>query len=289
MVVGAKEGVSRFVVTGSAGQLGTDLMKVLDRSRHDLVALSRDQLDVTDRSAVHATISDLAPDVVLHAAAMTSVDSCETEPDAAFAANALAPRWVVEACRDANAKMVLFSTDYMFSGELDRPYHEWDLTGPRSIYGLSKLAGEQETHSEDLVVRTSWLCGANGSNMVKTVLRLASQNTEMAFVDDQIGNPSFTIDVANMTLELIEAKATGVVHVTNQGATSWFGFVREILATAGHSIDLVRAISTDELTPPRPAPRPANSVLDNCVVRLLGLPENRSWTEALAEVVEELR
>jgi len=281
--------VSRFVVTGAGGQLGTDLVKVLDESPHDAVGLSRGELDVTDRAAVHEVIAELSPAVVLHAGAMTAVDVCETEPDAAFAANAIAPRWVVEACDEIGAKVVLFSTDYVFSGDLDRPYNEWDLTGPRSIYGLSKLAGEQALRRRDLVVRTSWLCGANGSNMVKTVLRLASQGVEMSFVEDQIGNPTFTNDLAAMTLRLVEAEATGVAHVTNQGATSWFGFVQGILAAAGHSPDLVRPITTEELDPPRPAPRPANSVLDNGLVRLLDLGETRPWADALREVVEELR
>jgi len=289
MVVGAKEGVSRFVITGAGGQLGTDLVKVLDQSSHDVVGLTRVELDTTDRPAVHDAISELCPDVVLHAGAMTAVDACETDPDAAFLANAIAPKWVVEACEEVGSKVVLFSTDYVFSGELGRAYNEWDLTGPRSIYGLSKLAGEQALRPNDLVVRTSWLCGAYGSNMVKTVLRLASQGVEMSFVEDQIGNPSFTSDVAEMTIRLVEAEASGVAHVTNQGSTSWFGFVQRILAAAGHSTDLVRPITTAELDPPRPAPRPANSVLDNGLARLLDLSETRPWADALREVVEQLR
>lgn len=276
-------------MTGAAGQLGTDLMRVIGGTPNEVIGLDRTDLDTTDRAAVLSVLRTLDPDVVLHAAAMTAVDACETEPDKAFAANALGPRWVVEGCEATGARAVLFSTDYVFSGELDRPYHEWDLTDPRSVYGLSKLAGERIARPCDLVVRTSWLCGAHGSNMVKTVLGLAAAGREMAFVTDQIGHPSFTFDVAEATMRLIEADATGVAHVTNQGATSWFGFVAGILESAGFSTDLVRPITTEELDPPRPAPRPENSVLDNALMRLLGLPVTRPWQAALADVMRELR
>ncbi len=280
--------MTRYVVTGAGGQLGHDLVAALSLRGADVIALDRASLDVTDRAQVHSVISELSPDIILHAAAMTAVDACETERDAAFASNGLAPRWVIEAAERGAARVVLFSTDYVFSGELDRAYTEWDLPDPRSVYGLSKLAGEQTRRPGDLVIRTSWLCGAHGSNMVKTVLGLARQNKPMAFVTDQIGNPSFTADVAAKTLALVDVEASGVAHVTNAGAVSWYEFVRGILTAGGHDGDLVSPITTAELDPPRPAPRPANSVLDNVVVRLLGLPEARPWEEALAEMVSAL-
>ena len=280
--------VTKFVVTGASGQLGHSLVCALRSDGHDAVGLTRSDVDVTDRSAVLKAIRSLAPDVVINSAAMTAVDACESDRAGAFAANADAPRWVVEACDAVGARAVLISTDYVFNGELDRPYNETDLVDPRSVYGESKLAGERVARDVDLVVRTSWLCSARGANILKTVLRLASEGKQLSFVTDQIGHPSFANDVARAMIELVDIEACGIAHVTNKGATSWYGFVKGMLEVAGHPTDLVSPITTDQLDPPRPAPRPANSVLDNSVPRQLGVGATRHWRDALADVVREL-
>ena len=278
----------RLLVTGAGGQLGHDVAAHASACGDDVVALDRAALDVTSRDAVLGAVMSSRPQAVIHCAAWTAVDACEGDPERAFAANALAVRWVREACERAGAHLVHVSTDYVFDGTLDRPYHEWDDTAPRSVYGASKLAGEREAGPDAAVVRTSWVCGEHGSNMVRTVLRLAAERDELAFVDDQRGCPTFTADLAVALRRLAVDRRTGVHHVTNQGAVSWYEFVREVVTAAGRDPAMVRPIATADLDPPRPAPRPANSVLDNAVLRLAGLPLLRDFRAPLHELVERL-
>jgi dTDP-4-dehydrorhamnose reductase len=187
------------------------------------------------------------------------------------------------------------STDYVFDGGLDRPYREWDATNPLGVYGRSKLAGEHEALALGVraaVVRTSWVCGEHGANIVRTILRLVGDGDDtpgrLAFVDDQRGHPTFTADLAPMLRRLAIDRRSGVHHVTNQGAVSWFGFAQAVVAAAGRDPAIVRPIATAELDPPRPAPRPANSVLDNSVLRSSGIPLLRDFGEPLAELVAVL-
>ncbi len=256
-----------------------------------MTAAERGQLDVTSRDEVLAAITSVRPDVVYHCAAWTAVDACEGDPDHALACNGLAVRWVAEACARVDAHLVHVSTDYVFDGTLDRPYHEWDETNPASVYGITKLIGEQEAAAlgtRAAIVRTSWVCGEYGNNMVKTVLRLLGEHETLGFVDDQIGHPTFTADLAPALRRLALDRRSGVHHLTNQTPASWFGFVREIAAAAGQDPERVRPITTADLQPPRPAPRPANSVLDNAVARMGGLPMLRDFREPLAELVARL-
>jgi len=184
------------------------------------------------------------------------------------------------------------STDYVFDGRLERPYHEWDPPNPLSVYGASKRAGEVEALAHGpaaTVVRTSWLCGEHGSNVVRTVLDRASRSQDrLAFVDDQRGCPTMTADLARMLRRLALDRRSGLYHVTNQGAVTWYEFVREVLAAAGHDPGRVQPITTAELDPPRPAPRPANSVLDNAALRTAGIPLLRDFREPLAELIAKL-
>lgn len=281
----------RVLVTGAGGQLGRDVVLACDAAGDEVVALDRAGLDVTDRDAVRSAIATVRPDAVVHTAAWTAVDACESDPERAFAANALAVRWVAEACDLVDSHLVHISTDYVFDGTLDRPYHEWDATNPRSVYGASKLAGEREAlalGSRAAVVRTSWVCGEYGANMVKTVLRLLAERPTLAFVDDQRGHPTFTADLAPALRRIAAERRSGVHHLTNAGAVSWYEFVREIVSLAGRDPAIVSPVSTADLQPPRPAPRPANSVLDNRVARLAGLALLRDFREPLAELVARL-
>jgi dTDP-4-dehydrorhamnose reductase len=206
--------------------------------------------------------------------------------------NATAVRWVVEGCHRAGAHLVHVSTDYVFDGRLDRPYREWDPPDPQSVYGASKRAGEIEALAlgpAATVVRTSWLSGEHGSNVVKTVLDLAARpDAPMAFVDDQRGCPTFAADLAGMLRRLALDRRSGVYHVTNEGAVTWYEFAREVLAAAGHDTGRVRPIASTELDPPRPAPRPANSVLDNAALRAAGVPLLRDFHAPLVELIEKL-
>jgi dTDP-4-dehydrorhamnose reductase len=254
----------------------------------EVIGADHGQLAVEDRLAVLDAVETLRPRVIVQAAAFTAVDACESQVDRAYAVNALGTRHVAEAARRVGAHLVYLSTDYVFDGTLDRPYVEWDPPSPRSVYGRSKRGGELECPDTAAIVRTSWLCGAAGPNMVKTALRLAEGEGMLSFVDDQRGSPTFTADLAAAVVTLALEGLSGVFHVTNAGATTWFGFVRAVLAAAGHDPDRVRPISTAELDPPRPAPRPANSVLDNAALRLAGLPRLPEWSDGLDRLVRAL-
>jgi dTDP-4-dehydrorhamnose reductase len=278
----------RVLVTGSAGQLGHDLVAHCESRGDHVAAADRLTLDVGDRDQVHRAIAATRPDVVVNTAAWTAVDACEGDRERAMRVNALAARWLREACEHLGAHLVQLSTDYVFDGSLDRAYHEWDVPNPASVYGASKLAGEREAGERATIVRTSWVAGANGNNIVKTVLRLIDEHPTLAFVDDQRGCPTFSADLAPMVRRLAVDRRAGVHHVTNQGAVSWYEFVREIVAMLGRDPDMVEPISTADLQPPRPAPRPANSVLDNLALRTAGLPLLRHHREPLRELIAEL-
>jgi dTDP-4-dehydrorhamnose reductase len=278
----------RVLVTGAGGQLGRDVVEHCELEGDEVLALDRARLDVTDREAVLAGVGAARPDVVVNCAAFTAVDRCETEPEVAHAVNAVAVGHLADAARAAGAHLVHVSTDYVFDGTLDRPYREDDRPNPLSVYGRSKLAGERAAGPDASVVRTSWVCGEHGSNMVHLVLRLAGEHRELAFVDDQRGRPTFTADLAPALRRLAVARSNGIFHVTNQGSVSWYEFVREVLAAAGHDRDLVRPIATADLRPPRPAPRPANSVLDDARWRACGFPPLRDFREPLGELVARL-
>ena len=281
----------RVLVTGAGGQLGTELVHTCTDAGDEVVACGRAELDLADRDSVYQAILDVHPEVVLHAGAWTAVDACESDPDRAFHVNALGTQWVADASRRAGAHLVAVSTDYVFDGRQPAPYQEWDPPNPQSVYGRSKLAGEHAVaaHAPGAsVVRTAWVCGAYGPNMVKTVLGLLDR-PELAFVDDQRGCPTFTADLAPAIRRLAAVRAAGTFHVTNQGDTTWYGFVREIVETAGGDPQRVRPISTAELDPPRPAPRPANSVLDNAALRMGGFPLLPHYRASLDRLVRELQ
>jgi len=279
----------KLLVTGAAGQLGVDVVQHARSLGDDVVALDRVALDITDVDAVRDLLEAVRPDAVVNAAAYTAVDACETNESRAFAVNADAVGHLSAACELVGAHLVHVSTDYVFDGTLDRPYREDDRTNPQSVYGRSKLAGEHAAGPGAAVARTSWVCGEHGDNMVKLVLRLASNpDQRLAFVDDQRGQPTFTADLAPALHRLASDRRTGIHHVTNQGAVSWYEFVREILSASGDDPDRVRPIATADLDPPRPAPRPANSVLDNAAWRAAGLPMLRNFRDPLVELVAKL-
>ncbi len=279
----------RILVTGSNGQLGSELMALLEGAgTHELLGLDLPEHDLTDRNHVLAVVSDWAPDAVIHGAAFTAVDLCETEVETAYRVNCAATRFLADAARRAGSHVVYVSTDYVFDGTKESPYVEWDPPSPQSVYGRTKLGGELEIDPGWSIARTSWVCGYHGNNMVKTLLRLAGERDEVAFVDDQIGHPTFAADLAQMVAKLAVERVPGVFHTTNQGAVSWFEFAREVFAAAGHDPARVSAISTSDLEPPRPARRPANSVLDNMAWRLHGFTPSRDFREPLSELVGRL-
>jgi dTDP-4-dehydrorhamnose reductase len=279
----------RVLITGAGGQLGADLVAAFAADgHHEVIGTDHATLDVADRDAVLGAITSTRPDAVIHPAAWTAVDACEGDPDRAFQVNALGTRHVAEGARRVDAPVCYVSTDYVFDGAKGSPYTEWDEPAPRSVYGASKLAGERELDPGSTIVRTSWVCGFHGANMVKTILRLAAEHDTLTFVDDQRGHPSFTDDLAVAIKRLVVERRPGTFHVTNQGAVSWYEFAREVLAASGQDPDRVRPVSTADLQPPRPAPRPANSVLDNAALRLSGLPLLDDFRVPLKRLVDRL-
>jgi len=287
LVVGAVEGPPlRVLITGAGGMVGREVVEAM--YGHDVIGLDRATLDVTSRDAVLGAITSTHPDAIVHCAAMTAVDACETERDRAFLVNALAVRFVMEAARRAGSYLVTLSTDYVFDGTQAEPYHEWDTPNPTSVYGQSKLAGEFEVDLDCAVVRTSWVVGRYGANMAKTILRLAAGDGPLKFVDDQRGCPTVAADLASMLRSFAVERLPGTWHVTNQGPVSWFEFAGEVLRATGADPARVEPISTHDLTPPRPAPRPANSVLDNRALRLSGRPLLPDFRESLPALVRAL-
>jgi dTDP-4-dehydrorhamnose reductase len=299
----------RILITGADGQLGRDLQDCLagkvpdgglrcallgpegprDRLAHEVLPTDIGNMKVDDRDAVLHTFFDFRPELVLHGGAITAVDLCESEIDLAYAVNAVGTRNVAEAAALVGAHVVYVSTDYVFDGTADRPYREWDLPGPTSVYGASKFAGEQEMLPGSTIVRTSGVSGAHGANMVRTALTLAEGDGVLRFVADQHFSPTFTADLAPALVTLGLDRRPGTFHVTNGGTTTWWGFVHAVLDAAGADPERVLPITAAELDPPRPAPRPAYSVLDNMALRLSGLPALPDWQDGLARLVSALK
>jgi dTDP-4-dehydrorhamnose reductase len=278
---------TKVLVTGAAGMLGRELVAAL--ADHEVLGLDHTGLDVADRAAVVGAVTAFAPDTVVHCAAWTAVDACESDPDRALLVNALGTRHVVEGARRAGARVVYLSTDYVFDGTKLGAYDEWDTPAPQSVYGRSKLGGERELDPGSTIVRTSWVFGRHGHNIVKTILALAETHPELAFVDDQRGCPTRARDLAQMVRRLVVARLPGTYHVTNQGVATWYEVAAAVLESAGQDPARVAPVKTADLDPPRPAPRPENSELDNAALRLQGLPLLPHWRDALDQTVRELR
>jgi dTDP-4-dehydrorhamnose reductase len=277
----------RFAVIGAAGQLGRDLCP---RLPGEVIALGRDRADLTHADLLRATLTDLRPDVVVNCAAFNFVDKAESEPEAAFAVNAWGVRALATICRDLGCVLVHFSTDYVFGLDEQRrePYCETDAPGPLSVYGMSKLAGEYFARAvcpKHYVVRTCglyglWGSGGKGGNFVNKMLDLAAQGRPLRVVADQFCMPSYTVDVALATVQLIQFQRPGLYHLTNSGACSWHEFAGAIFQEASLQADLTAIPSSDY---PTPARRPAYSVLAST------LPPLRPWREALRAYLAERR
>jgi len=270
----------KIAITGATGMLGQALCKAF--SKHSVYPLSSRQPDVASLDAVRQTVSDLKPDWILHTAAFTRVDEAESNPFEAYRVNALGTRNMAAAAVENGSRLVYYSTDFVFDGTQKRPYREWDPANPLNEYGRSKLAGEFFVRSLcplHLIVRTSWLFGSKGSHFVQKILRLAQGKEHLDVVSDQRGSPTFAIDLAYMTLCLVEGEKKGTYHVTNSGNCSWHELACEIVSLSGLSLQVNPIESSAYSTPTL---RPANSVLENYLLELEGIPLLRSWQSALA-------
>ncbi|OII27750.1 dTDP-4-dehydrorhamnose reductase [Frigoribacterium sp. MCBA15_019] len=273
---------SKYLVTGARGMLGTDLLEAL--FGRDVTVLGRADLDVTDRDAVFAAVQ--GHDVVINAAAYTAVDAAETDEEAALAVNGTAAGLLAEATASVGAKLVQVSTDYVFDGDATEPYAEDATIAPVSAYGRTKAEGEKLALAANpdgtYVVRTAWLYGAHGGNFAKTMVKLAASHDTVSVVDDQLGQPTWTADLATQIVALLDSDApAGVYHGTNSGSASWFEFAQAVFDEAG--LDPARVLPTDSSAFVRPAPRPSFSVLGHDAWTRAGLTPMRPWREALAE------
>lgn len=279
----------KVLITGAKGMLGQDMVAEFQRRDYEVHAADHKALDITDIHAVRAAIEALRPDIVVNCAAYTNVDKAESEPEVAMKVNGLGPRNLSLACEAMGAVLLHISTDYVFDGEKDGPYEIWDTPNPINAYGKSKLWGENYVRSlmhRYLIVRTSWLFGKGGRNFVTTVLDLAKRGEPIRVVNDQRGCPTYTVDLARACADLVESGCFGIYHVTNQGATTWYEFAKEILAQTDEVSELI-PIRMEDLA--RPAKRPRNSELDDSPLKeTLGclMPK---WRESLGEFMMRLR
>lgn len=290
-----------ILITGAKGQLGSQIMNIIKDGKSELGAIPTQvaeakvigidikDLDLTDLKAVRLYLNELKPDVVINPAAFTNVDACETSIDTAFKVNALAARNMAMVCEEIGAKLIHISTDYVFSGVGTVPLKEHDMTAPVSIYGKTKLAGEnfvREFCSKYFIVRTAWLYGYNGKNFVYTIMNAAKQKGHLTVVDDQRGNPTNAEDLAHHIVKLAVTEEYGVYHCTGEGECSWYDFAKAIVEYSGINCT-VDPITSEQLVN-RAAKRPAYSSLDNMMLRCTVGNEMRDWKEALKEFINKI-
>jgi dTDP-4-dehydrorhamnose reductase len=275
----------RILVTGSQGMLARALIPCLT-SEYEVVGVDIDEADVSQFEKIKKVVLEAEPKVVIHLAAFTAVDECETQPEKAFLVNAIGTQNVALVCGKLDIPIVYLSTDYVFDGQKSEPYIEFDPPHPLNIYGQSKLAGENyvtQLLSKYYIIRTSWLYGEGGKNFVDTIINYAQQGKELRVVSDQVGTPTYTYDLALEIVKLIKSERFGVYHVSNNGTVSWYEFACEILRLAQIPRE-VTPISSEELT--RAAKRPPYSVLRNYCLELLGQDTIRNWREALKTYIK---
>jgi len=274
-----------ILVTGAKGMLGTDLCAELS-AQHQVTGVDLGDFDLGHKEAVEA-IADLNPQLVVHCAAMTNVDACETDPDRAYLVNGLGTRHAALACSKLDIPLLYISTDFVFDGTKREPYYEWDSPNPLGHYGRSKLAGETEVRSllnKYYIVRTSWLYGPNGKNFVSSILKKAREEGTVKVVDDQTGSPTYTRDLCNALSLLVQSNLYGVYHLSNSGSCSWHQFAKAAMQHAGVKAGLI-PIKSHEY--PTPTKRPAYSVLNNFAWNKEFKTPLRHWEEGLKDYIRE--
>lgn len=290
----------KILLTGRNGQLGWELQRMLSKSG-EVVALDMEDMDLADPESIRRTVQSVRPDIIINPAAHTAVDKAESEPDLAMAVNGIAPGVLAEEARKLDAMLVHYSTDYVFDGSKDSPYTEDDNPNPQSVYGRTKLAGEDAVRAsgcKHLILRTSWVYGVHGGNFIKTILRLAKERDELRIVADQFGAPTWARDLASATMNALiawdmsgwDAELGGTFHLTAGGRTNWHQYAEEIVRlarmydqTLAAKQLVIKPIATHEY--PVPAKRPANSVLSNERIRETYGIVMPQWQESLAECV----
>ena len=270
-----------ILVTGITGQLGYDVAKELEQRGEDFIGTTRKDFDLSDPESAKNFIIEKKPSAVIHCAAYTAVDKAEEEAELALTVNGLATRKIAEACREIGAKMLYVSTDYVFGGDGNTPYEISDEKAPQNIYGKSKLLGEDSVIAllrEYFIVRISWVFGSNGKNFVKTMLNFDKRRKKISVVDDQIGSPTYTVDLAPLLVDMIQSDKYGIYHATNEGFCSWAEFAEEIFKQAGREITVEKIPTSDY---PTPAKRPFNSRLSKKTLDAAGFKRLPDWQDAV--------
>lgn len=278
----------KVLVTGIKGQLGHDVMESLAKRKIEAVGADLEEFDITDKEQTRAFITKVAPDVVVHCSAYTAVDKAEENKELCRKVNADGPRNIAKVCKELDAKMMYFSTDYVFPGKGEQFYEVDDVTGPTSQYGLTKLEGElavQEIMEKYFILRVSWVFGVNGNNFVKTMLRLGKERDSINVVCDEVGSPTYTRDLAELVCDMIETEKYGVYHATNEGVCSWADFTKEIFRLAGYTTK-VNPITQAEYG--AKAVRPLNSRMSKEKLIENGFQKLPTWQDALVRYLKEL-
>lgn len=278
----------RVFVTGVRGQLGHDVVKELEKRGIEAVGVDIQEMDITDEASVSRVIRGESPDAVIHCAAYTAVDAAEENEDLCRRVNADGPRYIAKVCRDLDIKMIYISTDYVFSGQGEKPWEPEDEKAPQSVYGRTKYEGElavQELLEKYFIVRIAWVFGVNGRNFVKTMLKLSENHDVITVVNDQFGSPTYTYDLARLLVDMVLTDKYGVYHATNEGICSWYDFARAIFEEAGISMT-VKPVSTAEYG--AKASRPANSRMSKDKLEENGFERLPDWRDALKRYLDIL-
>lgn len=284
---------SRILVTGYKGQLGYDCVRELkERGYQNVLGIDKDELDITDEGKVHDFILGYKPDIVMHNAAWTAVDKAEEMPDAVYKVNALGPKYIAEACKEAGALMFYISTDYVFDGKGEKPFEVDSPKDGLSVYGKTKSQGEDFVTSildKYFIIRISWVFGINGHNFIKTMLKLSDTHKELSVVDDQIGSPTYTYDLSKLMCDMMVTEKYGIYHATNEGYCSWAEFAKYIFEVAKKDV-IVHPVSTIEYKRlvPNQADRPLNSRMSKTSLDKAGFARLPSWKDAVRRYIEEL-
>ena len=278
----------KVLVTGVKGQLGYDVVKDLEKRGHQPIGVDRDEMDLMDNEAIRTFIMNLRPEAIIHCAAYTAVDKAEEEPELCYQINAESVKVIAECTRELDAKLVYISTDYVFDGTKDGEYVETDLPNPISVYGSSKFRGGQYIQTileKYYIARTSWVFGINGHNFIKTMRRLGTECESLTIINDQVGSPTYTQDLAPLLVDMVETDKYGIYHVTNEGFCSWYEFANEIFKQSGIEVK-TNPITTDQY--PTAAARPLNSRLNKDKLKKAGFRTLPLWRQAVQQYIQIL-
>ena len=276
----------KVLVTGVKGQLGYDVVKDLEKRGHQHIGVDRDEMDLMDNEAIRTFIMNLKPEAIIHCAAYTAVDKAEEEVETCYQINAEAVKVISECAKELDVKLIYISTDYVFDGTKEGEYVETDLPNPINVYGASKLKGEQYVQTlleKYYIVRISWVFGVNGNNFIKTMRRLGSERDELNIINDQVGSPTYTADLAPLLVDMMETDKYGIYHATNEETCSWYEFANEIFKQSGIEVK-TNPITTNQY--PTAAKRPMNSRMSKAKLKANGFNLLPTWQEALAHYLK---